>query len=258
VLKEDRYDPMKQKLFFKNAIELFHNIIGPEMHEKPPQASVYPKIVQVPSSPPAPRNPVVPMRQPKKSQNVVDLWFQLFSDILGNDQLTKKLCNALYLVLGNEESTEMRIRTNLPKNNTQRVHRRKVRTVKDFRLVAQLDEFDIKDVMLYLGSDVNILPKKTWEALGKPQLIQLRMANRYCIFLIGRLENVEIDVAGVKIVVDFEVIEIMGDKEPYPALISIDWAYDNYVVTDLKKDTMTFEADGIKLVQPLDMYVGPH
>jgi hypothetical protein len=36
--------------------------------------------------------------------------------------------------------------------------------------VAQLDEFKIKDVMLDLGSDVNILPKKTWEALGKPQL----------------------------------------------------------------------------------------
>jgi hypothetical protein len=46
------------------------------------------------------------MRQPEQPQNVVDLWFQLFSDILGNDQLTEKLCNALYLVLGNEEPIE--------------------------------------------------------------------------------------------------------------------------------------------------------
>jgi hypothetical protein len=45
---------------------------------------------------------------------------------------------------------------------------------------------------------------------------QLRMANQYCIFPIGRLENVEIDVAGVKTVADFEVIEIMGDKDPLP------------------------------------------
>jgi hypothetical protein len=115
--------------------------------------------------------------------------------------------------------------------------------------------------MLDLGSDVNILPKKTWEALGKPRLtyspIQLRMENQYCIFPIGRLENVEIDVAGVKTVADFEVIEIMGDKDPYPALLGIDWAYDNYAVIDLKKDTMTFEAEGIKVVQPLDPYVGP-
>jgi hypothetical protein len=80
--------------------------------------------------------------------------------------------------------------------------------------------------MLDLGSDVNILPKKTWEDLGKPQLtyypIQLRMANRYCIFPIGILENVEIDVARVNTVAYFEVIKIMGDKDPYRALLGID------------------------------------
>jgi hypothetical protein len=68
---------------------------------------------------------------------------------------------------------------------------------------------------------------------------------------------VEIDVAGVKTMADFEVIKIMGYKNPYPALLGIDWAYDNYVVIDLKKDTMTFEVEGIKVVQPLDPYVGP-
>jgi hypothetical protein len=115
--------------------------------------------------------------------------------------------------------------------------------------------------MLYLGYDFKILPKKTWEALGKPQLtyfpIQLRMANHYCIFQIAILENVEIDVVGVKTVVDFEVIEIMGDKDPYHTLLSIDWSYDNYMVIDLKKYTMTFKENRIKVVQPLDMYVGP-
>jgi hypothetical protein len=64
--------------------------------------------------------------------------------------------------------------------------------------------------MLDFGSDFNILPKKTWEDLGKPQLvyfcIQLRMENQYYIFLVGRMENVEIDVAGVKTTTDFEVI----------------------------------------------------
>jgi len=80
--------------------------------------------------------------------------------------------------------------------------------------------------MLDLGSDVNILHKKTWEALGKLHLvyspIQLRMENYYCIFPVGRLENVEIDVVGVKTTIDFEVIEIMGDKYPYPTLLRID------------------------------------
>jgi hypothetical protein len=40
------------------------------------------------------------------------------------------------------------------------------------------------------------------------------------------------------------VIEIMGEKDPYPTLLGIDWAYENYVVIDLKKETMTFESDG--------------
>jgi hypothetical protein len=91
--------------------------------------------VQVLSSPPAPKNHVVPMRQLEQPKNVVGLWFQLFSDILGNDQLIEKLCNALYLVLGNEESLETRIRTNIAEKIL-RVQRRKVRTGKEFRLVA--------------------------------------------------------------------------------------------------------------------------
>lgn len=32
----------------------------------------------------------------------------------------------------------------------------------------------------------------------------------------------------------------MGDKDPYPALLGIDWAYDNYGIIYLKKETMTF------------------
>jgi hypothetical protein len=48
------------------------------------------------------------------------------------------------------------------------VKRRKIWIGKEFRLVSQLDALDIKDVMLDLGYDVNILPKKTWEDLGNP------------------------------------------------------------------------------------------
>jgi hypothetical protein len=119
----------------------------------------------------------------------------------------------------------------------------------------------MNDVMLYLGSYFNILPKKTWEAMGKPMLVYspilLHMVNQYCISPVGRLENVEVDLAGVNIVADFEVIEIMGDKDPYPSFLGIDWAYDNYVIIVPKKESMTFKVDGMKLVQPLDLYLGP-
>jgi hypothetical protein len=99
------YDPLKHKLFFKNSIEVFHNIPRPNMKEKPPQPIVYPKIAQVPTSSRASKNPVATLRQPEQPKIVVDLWFQLLSNIIRNDQLTEKLHSALYIVLGNEEPT---------------------------------------------------------------------------------------------------------------------------------------------------------
>jgi hypothetical protein len=47
------------------------------------------------------------------------------------------------------------------------------------------------------------------------------MENQFYIFPVGRLENVEIDVARVKTTTNFEVIEIMGDKDPYPTLLGV-------------------------------------
>lgn len=61
------------------------------------------------------------------------------------------------------------------------------------------------------------------------------MANQYIILPITRLEEVEVDAAGVKMHAKFEVLDIMGGKYPYPTLIGIDWAYENYVSIDLKK-----------------------
>lgn len=49
----------------------------------------------------------------------------------------------------------------------------------------------------------------------------------------------------------------MDEKDPYPALLGIDWALYNNAVIDLKKETMAFEVDGTQVVQPLDPYQGP-
>jgi hypothetical protein len=83
------------------------------------------------------------------------------------------------------------------------------------------------------------------------------MENQYFIFPVGRMEYVKVDVAGVKTIVDFEVIEIMGDGDPYLALLGIDWDYENYDIIGLKRDTMMFEADGVKVIQTLDPYMVP-
>ena len=48
------------------------------------------------------------------------------------------------------------------------------------------------------------------------------MENQYYILLVGWLEDVEVDIMGVRTYVKFEVTNIMGEKDPYPALLRID------------------------------------
>jgi hypothetical protein len=98
--------------------------------------------------------------------------------------------------------------------------------------------------------------KKSWELMGKPSLvwspIQLQLENQYRIYPIGRLEQVEVNIEGVKMKDDFEVIEIMDDSDPYPALLGIDWAFNNNAVLNLKKRQMSFETDTLHVITPLD------
>jgi hypothetical protein len=60
-------------------------------------------------------------------------------------------------------------------------------------MTTELRSYEMDGVMLDLGSDVNILPKKSWELMGKPNLvwspIQLQLENQYRIYPIGRLEQ---------------------------------------------------------------------
>jgi hypothetical protein len=62
--------------------------------------------------------------------------------------------------------------------------------------------------------------------MGKPKLIyspiRLRMSNQQVVSPFGRLECVYVDINGVRMFADFEVIEIVDDSCPYPALLGID------------------------------------
>jgi hypothetical protein len=82
------------------------------------------------------------------------------------------------------------------------------------------------DVILDLGSEVNVFPKKTWKCMGEPtlgySLVQLKLANQHKVFPIGRLKGATIDLDGVCTKVDFEVIEIVDGTTPYPVLLGLD------------------------------------
>jgi hypothetical protein len=57
------------------------------------------------------------------------------------------------------------------------------------------------NIILDLGSDVNVIPKQTWEMMGKSKLIwspiQLRLTNQHKIVPIGRLTGVSVSIDGV-------------------------------------------------------------
>jgi hypothetical protein len=67
--------------------------------------------------------------------------------------------------------------------------------------------------------------------MGEPTLgyspVQLKLANQHRFIPIGRMKGVTVDLDGVRTKADFEVIEIVDDTPPYPALLGMDWVFDN-------------------------------
>lgn len=114
----------------------------------------------------------------------------------------------------------------------------------------------MEQFILDLGSDANVLPKKTWERMGILALqwspVQFRMVNLQKIIPTGQLYEVTIDIEGVSVIFDFEVIEIINDSNPYPTLLGIDCAIDMNGVINLKKRIMSFEWKSHRFVVPLD------
>ena len=65
------------------------------------------------------------------------------------------------------------------------------RTGREMRLTAQVGEFEMDEVILDLGSEVNVLTKQTWEQMGSPKLVRspihLILANQQRVSPLGRL-----------------------------------------------------------------------
>ena len=97
--------------------------------------------------------------------------------------------------------------------------------------------------------------------MAKPKLtfspIQLRLANQQRVIPLGHLSNVPVDLHGVCSLADFEVIEIIDDIMSYHAMLGIDWVFENQAIINLKKKTMLFEGNGIRVIGPLDPTLRP-
>jgi hypothetical protein len=157
--------------------------------------------------------------------------------LLSDSDSTRKLRHMLSRCMGEEETT-ITISAPLPERDVCQVNKHR-HTCREFKMTTELRSYEMNGVMLDLGSDVNILSKKSQELMGKPNLvwslIQLRLANQYKIYRIDRLEQVEVNIEGVKAKTNFEVIEIMDDLDPYPTLLGIDWAFENNAILNMRK-----------------------
>ena len=91
---------------------------------------------------------------------------------------------------------------------------------------ANIRDFNMGYIILDLGYEVNVLPKKTWQCMGEPTLgyspIQLKLENQHMVLPMGRLKGVIVDLVGVRTKEDFEVIEIVDGTTPYPTLLGLD------------------------------------
>jgi hypothetical protein len=77
---------------------------------------------------------------------------------------------------------------NLEQKIVNHLHTRR-RTSREFRMNANIGDFNMGDIILDLGFEVNVLPKKTWKCMGKPTLgdspIQLKLTNQHRVIPIG-------------------------------------------------------------------------
>lgn len=86
--------------------------------------------------------------------------------------------------------------------------------------------------------------------------IQLRMTNQQNIIPMGRLQGVTMDIDGRSTQIDFEVIEIVDDSNPYPTLLGIDWATNMNGIINLKKQKMIFEKMSLRIIILLNLVEG--
>jgi hypothetical protein len=114
----------------------------------------------------------------------------------------------------------------------------------------------VDNVILDLGSDVNLFPKQTWEMMGKSKLVfslvQLRLVNQHKIVPIVQLTGVPVNMDGVSSVVDIKVIEIIDASQTYPTLMGLGWEFDNQKIINLQMREIIFYFEEFRVTTPLD------
>jgi hypothetical protein len=91
---------------------------------------------------------------------------------------------------------------------------------------ARIGDFDI-DSVLDEETPMNIMPKRTWEVIGKPDMTPslggIRLFRGNLVNLCGRLTQISMNVNGTSTVEDFEIIKFIEDSTPFTMLLGKPW-----------------------------------
>jgi hypothetical protein len=94
------------------------------------------------------------------------------------------------------------------------------------QIKARIGDFDI-DYTLDEQTQVNIMPERTWEAIGKPAMIPSLGGTSFLrgklVNLCGRLAWIPMTVNGTSIAEDFEIIKFVEDNAPFTMVIGKPW-----------------------------------
>ena len=127
---------------------------------------------------------------------------------------------------------------------------------KEMCMNIQIGNYEVDSVILDLGSDVNILTKKTWQKMGRLTLgrshVQRWLGNQAKVKPIRPVSNLVVDVEGMNTNADFNVIEFVDGGGSYLVFLGIGWANDSMEMIKFKKWMMTFEKKDIWVIAPMD------
>ena len=74
-------------------------------------------------------------------------------------------------------------------------------TRRDLHMNAQIGYYDMDFIRFELGSNVNIIPKQTWEIMGKPKVVwslfQHQLVNQLKVLIVGQIPRVFVAVEGL-------------------------------------------------------------
>jgi hypothetical protein len=190
--------------------------------------------------------------QPMGQVSTIKYFLQSCVKVSNDSSYVKILQNIL-------EKCRIKTEGKLEQKIVNHLHTRR-RTNREFILNANIEDFNMSDIILDLGSEVNVLPKKTWKCMGETTLgyspVQLKLENQHRVLPIGRMKGVTIYLDGVHTKADFEVIEIVDGTTPYPVFLGLDWAFDNQAIINLKTRKMTFDSREYRFIVPLDLDPG--